>query len=766
MNIRIIVQLPPPATTVPSTRTICLAQIEKEVQDLFKIHSQDLEKVVTNKYDPYKYFEAPYDHPYKSEIDKKKIPMLGGNPNLLLYNLPGKNKDYLTNCVRLEKDLERNIVSSSMTIVMGTSGCGKTRLCLELLCRNYGLYFVAVPLSFGAKDFEDASVWTKNEIHGKEPDEAKKLAERAVWSCITARLVLLNHLLEMAEKLKCEMEPKSWLIFQLSHRLINLLPVKFRDIVDEEALKEYRLNIIKSIDNKIKNIFPIIYDEAQYHTSYLLSYNDKNKKKPLFTIITKIFSDLTLTFLKAIVCITGTGLSLMEAKDPKLSKVAKTETAIPIFKNFGQIQTSEEILELARNIFPLEDKYASMAIEWLKGRYRFTWTWIHYLLNFYDPQKQLEMLKDHLTTDYKDPQNPRFSLYSGLVRLVYHSHEQHSYIDHESILELIKRAIIYYAMTGRRFLYKNTKEIDIMSIGFAHLKTQELTGIIDEPLAIQAGFNYFINTKIDNMWFNVMSQVNFNASMPGFIWKKCITNFLDDIIFKSNIPLSSHKKLFPDNSHYLPVDFENSPELLPFGKNCIGMKSIELSTSEEYIGWFRIVSLWEKTGNVSDGFCPICYPPNTIDSDISIAFFFLKGEKREAYILNTQVKLRNNVDLKKAYKTVDLDTMFTDKNLNPNPSQFHYELHEIYKQQKWSNRNIQMIVTYPCNFNFKRKRDYQKTPGALKRVHKIPRLIIDENNADSLISNDCQHWITILKQEQESQVDWQCSDIEISEDEE
>ncbi|PKK60954.1 hypothetical protein RhiirC2_718750 [Rhizophagus irregularis] len=268
-NIRIIVQPPPPATTtVPSTRTISLAQIEKEVQDLFKIHPQDLEKVATNKYDPYVYFEAPYDH-LTSEIDKKKIPMLGGDPNLLLYNLPRKNKDYLT-----------------------------------------------------------------------------------------------------AEKLKCEMEPKSWLIFQLSHQLINLLPVKFRDIVDEEALKEYRLNIIKSIDNKIKTIFPIIYDEAQYHTSYLsntfLSYNDKNKKRPLFTIIMKIFSDLSSIFPKAIVCITGSGLSLMEAKDLAISNVAKTETAIPIFKNFGQIQTSEEILELARNIFPLEDKYASMAIEWLK----------------------------------------------------------------------------------------------------------------------------------------------------------------------------------------------------------------------------------------------------------------------------------------------------------------------------------------------------------------------------------------------------------------
>ena len=75
-----------------------------------------------------------------------------------------------------------------------------------------------------------------------------------------------------------------------------------------------------------------------------------------------------------------------------------------------------------------------------------------------------------------------------------------------------------------------------------------------------------------------------------------------------------------------------------------------------------------------------------------------------------------------------------------------------------------MIVAYPCHF--KRKRDYQKTPSASKRKPKIPRLIIDENNADTLISNDCQNWIKVLKREQGSKVDWECSDIEISEDEE
>ena len=106
--------------------------------------------------------------------------------------------------------------------------------------------------------------------------------------------------------------------------------------------------------------------------------------------------------------------------------------------------------------------------------------------------------------------------------------------------------------------------------------------------------------------------------------------------------------------------------------------------------------------------------------------------------------------------------MFTDKDLNPSSS--HNELRKIYKQQNWDNRNIQMIVAYPCNF--KRKSDYQKTPGASKRACKIPRLIIDENNADALISNDCQKWFKVLKQEQGFKVDLECSDIEDSEDEE
>src|SRR5437588_3080619 len=85
-------------------------------------------------------------------------------------------------------------------------------------------------------------------------------------------------------------------------------------------------------------------------------------------------------------------------------------------------------------------------------------------------------------------------------------------------------------LTTTTFLTKKHVLLNILGTKttFSHLETQEITGIIDEPLVIQAGINYFNNTKIENMWFNVMSQVNFNASMPGFIWEKCVTNFLHD----------------------------------------------------------------------------------------------------------------------------------------------------------------------------------------------------------------------------------------------
>ena len=42
----------------------------------------------------------------------------------------------------------------NIKLLLGPSGCGKTRFCLELLCANHGLYFVANRDKIGSKDMK------------------------------------------------------------------------------------------------------------------------------------------------------------------------------------------------------------------------------------------------------------------------------------------------------------------------------------------------------------------------------------------------------------------------------------------------------------------------------------------------------------------------------------------------------------------------------------------------------------------------------------
>ncbi|RIA81170.1 hypothetical protein C1645_881757 [Glomus cerebriforme] len=118
-------------------------------------------------------------------------------------------------------------------------------------------------------------------------------------------------------------------------------------------------------------------------------------------------------------------------------------------------------------------------------------------------------------------------------------------------------------------------EKDIMNLGFAHIKdfNHGCKSIIDVPLVIQAGFNYFENYSND-IWFQMMLQIKFNAAMLGLIWEKCVVNFLHKSLFESNKPLSENE-------------------------------------------------MWKwQDGRKLGKFLPICYPPNTAGPDISIAFHF------------------------------------------------------------------------------------------------------------------------------------------------
>jgi hypothetical protein len=58
-------------------------------------------------------------------------------------------------------------------------------------------------------------------------------------------------------------------------------------------------------------------------------------------------------------------------------------------------------------------------------------------------------------------------------------------------LELMKNAFVSYSMTGNPITFTSSDEMDIMNLGFAHIKNlQKFTCVIDEPLVYVKKIKY------------------------------------------------------------------------------------------------------------------------------------------------------------------------------------------------------------------------------------------------------------------------------------
>ncbi|CAI2167545.1 19380_t:CDS:10 [Funneliformis geosporum] len=248
------------------------------------------------------------------------------NPNPTYQELLNSIRDVL----KAKYAQKPQLSTSGTTVVLGTFGCGKTRLCFEALYQNYGLYLVAYTYNIGSNELELAARWTKDNIENKQPKEAENLEE---WAIMPA--------------LDCIAIPWSTL-------KTNLL--------------------VRSL------------------------------------------SSLCYSFTGAIVCITGSGLSLLRARDD--SSRGKEELHVPTFNQFGRIETSNELFELAKSIFPREEELR---------------------LN-----EQLKNLINNLTTSADSLPNKEYRIYTGFADLEKYPSERPAYINSVATLELAKRDGHYY----------------------------------------------------------------------------------------------------------------------------------------------------------------------------------------------------------------------------------------------------------------------------------------------------------------------------------
>ena len=257
--------------------------------------------------------------------------MISGQLNLLLHNLPEEGEKGLTDYDSFKKHVKAIRPRSDKTIILGTSGCGKTRLCFETLCHNFGIYLIAYPYGVGSMDLEQSARWTKDNIENKSAKDAERIAVQAVISCVVGRLLLLQHLFDVAKKHNATMAPRSWLFLQLGHILLIDLQLIFKNVSAHESVN-YCSHILENLKVRglLKEIFPVVYDEAQAHTAYLpetfpSAKLEEDRVRAFFSVVVQTLSRSFSSISKAIICITGSGLSLLRARD-EISSRGKEES--------------------------------------------------------------------------------------------------------------------------------------------------------------------------------------------------------------------------------------------------------------------------------------------------------------------------------------------------------------------------------------------------------------------------------------------------------
>jgi hypothetical protein len=99
-----------------------------KLPSLLKQDSIDFPKYVPNK-----------SHPFFNKIKSAKIPCTKNKPDFLLYQLEEPPHKFASPA--LTKIVEMN--KEPIGILMGPSGCSKTRTVYEVLSQKVGLYFTA-----------------------------------------------------------------------------------------------------------------------------------------------------------------------------------------------------------------------------------------------------------------------------------------------------------------------------------------------------------------------------------------------------------------------------------------------------------------------------------------------------------------------------------------------------------------------------------------------------------------------------------------------
>ncbi|KAJ3863954.1 hypothetical protein EV359DRAFT_42105 [Lentinula novae-zelandiae] len=453
-------------------------------------------------------------------------------PDMLSHRL-GRFQDD----TELKQRMEALFGSKTHKTFVNTSGAGKTRLVLEHLCTNWGLYLTCHDDSrIGSKDMSTViSSIKKNPLFmanlppspslqfSQALETNNQLVSCGVLSILLARFYVLRQflvtLIEMGEDVTQPLHIHNWLRAQL-HPDLLLRPDESGDIFAQLRNHIMRIidfslpvtelvlqSLLADVLAEIRKLLPfdsdlaIVLDECQFAARDLRNaFRSDNwtSKRPLLRQIAKclngIFNGaLDLEVPQATFIFTGTGLSKNDITDALSSVVAKTDLCKEVYDTgaFDDIDVQRKYIE---EYFPPQiwqsDKFPRLLqriFRWLRGRHRFTAEYISAVLQ--NGYKHLDQLLNAYIYNLTGFEPSDYNGEEVIPDLIDFPHRAFVFEAVSSRMkEKIKSLCYDYLLRSKLDGWLGKDENDYIAYGFARVKNAGVRTLIriDEPLVMMA----------------------------------------------------------------------------------------------------------------------------------------------------------------------------------------------------------------------------------------------------------------------------------------
>ena len=295
------------------------------------------------------------------------------------------------------------------SVLINTSGSGKTRLCLEGLCQNWGFYGVVQQASddIGSGDFwklmsslDGSRHYQSAKSRGIHDDDAVRhmheKAEHRVLQFLVARFILLNLLIEEASKSEGGLRPSDhrrlWVLLQVrpTDMLVNDAFTELADALWEATAGELKKRI-KGEYSKLEDTLELakhpktgvltrrplycILDQIQITTTIRMGEfrsDDKKKGRPLLRPIWQSVVEI-LEPKEMLVILSGTAIHENSLLDVLTSSALKFKP-YDIVRDIGAFDDPDAQRQYIEHYLPNNQstawqEFLKRAWGWCRGRY-------------------------------------------------------------------------------------------------------------------------------------------------------------------------------------------------------------------------------------------------------------------------------------------------------------------------------------------------------------------------------------------------------------